>query len=430
VNVDRGYYLRAYGCQMNLYEADLVRGILDAQGYQEVTREDDAGVVLLITCSVRAHAEQRALGRLQNLRGLKRARPELVLAVLGCMAQHRAQELADKLGADLVVGPDDYRNLPELIAQYRREHRPQVAAQLSSECYDGLLPRAPSAVTGLVTVMRGCDNYCAYCIVPYVRGRERSKSATAILAEVRHLQESGVKDITLVGQNVLAFHDGPTDFLSLLQQVDAIAGSTRIRFLTSHPRDVTLELAQGLGRLPSLCPHIHLPLQSGSNRVLAAMNRRYTREQYLERVGFLRAAIPELALTTDVLVAFPGEDEADFEQTLALVEQTGFDFAYMFRYSERPGTRAAKLESRVPDEIGRRRLARLIQVQNRITRERTERLVGRTVEVLVEQQRGPDFLARMRTDKIVALRRPVPLGAVLNVKITGIQGWTPLAEPV
>ena len=476
MTIDRRYYLRAYGCQMNLYEADLVRGILEDQGYQEVPVPEDAGVVLLITCSVRAHAEQRALGRLQNLSAQKRTRPDLVLAVLGCMAQQRAQELANGLGADLVLGPDEYRNLPELIERYRNEHRPQVATRLSAECYDGLLPQVSSAVTGLVTIMRGCDNYCAYCIVPYVRGRERSKSVSSVLAEVRHLQNSGVKDITLVGQNVLAYTDSSSadcadytdhqsaksadrnslpdrdagksgtvpacglspyfpgldtcDFLTLLRRVDEIAGDTRIRFLTSHPKDVTPELAQGLGTIRSLCPHIHLPLQSGSNRILAAMNRRYTRKQYLERVSLLRQAIPELSLTTDILVAFPGEDDADFEQTLEVVEQTGFDFAYMFRYSERPGTRAADIEPRVPDEIGRRRLARLIQVQNRITRARTERLVGRTVEVLVEKQRGPDYLARTRSDKVVALKSPVPIGTVLNAMITGVQGWTPIAEPV
>jgi tRNA-2-methylthio-N6-dimethylallyladenosine synthase len=415
---------------MNIHEADLVREILQQSGYSESPDESSADVILLLTCSVRQHAEQRAIGRLQNLRGLKRNRPELVLGVLGCMAQNRAKDLADGLGADLVVGPDDYRRLPELIDRYRMQSKPQVAAQLSFECYEGILPRSAGPVTGMVTVMRGCSNYCAYCIVPYLRGAERSKSRGAVLAEVNHLAGRGVKDITLVGQNVLAYRDGDLDFAGLLQLAAEAAGGIRIRFITSHPKDVTRALASTLAGLGNFCRHIHLPVQSGSDRILAAMNRRYTRAEYLERISWLREAMPDISFTTDFLVAFPGETEDDFEQTMDIVRQVGFDFAYMFRHSERPGTRACEMEPKVPDEVARRRLARLVATQNRITRERSLAMVGQELEVLVERTRGPDVLARTRSNKIVVVRAALPLGTCLKVKLTAIKGWTPIGEPV
>lgn len=440
MNSDNRFYVRAYGCQMNQYEAGLVREILGRDGYTEVACETDADVILLLTCSVRKHAEQRAIGRLASLRGRKRSRPDLVLAVLGCTAQLRARELSDGLGADIVVGPDDYRRLPELIEAYREQRTPQVAAQLTGECYEGIIPLADGPVTGMVGVMRGCNNYCAYCIVPYVRGAERSKSRAAILAEVEHRLTQGVRDITLVGQNVLAYRDGDLDFVGLLQLVDrkvrdeALRPShfvgARVRFLTSHPKDVTPELAAAMRDLKSVCPHLHIPLQSGSNRVLALMNRRHTREEYLARVNLLRRAVPDVSLTTDVLVGFPSESDQDFEQTMEIVEQVRFDFAYMFRYSERPGTRAALMEPKVPDEAARRRLSRLIAVQNRITREQKELMVGRRFEVLVEARNGPDLLARTRTNKTVAVKQQVPIGALLTVEVTGIQGWTPVARGV
>lgn len=424
------FYVRAYGCQMNQYEAELVREILGRDGYSEVGTETDADVVLLLTCSVRQHAEQRALGRLQNLRGLKRDRPELVLAVLGCMAQARARELANGLGADIVLGPDDYRQLPELIRNYRATRVAQLAARLSSECYEGIVPRSTHPVNGMVAVMRGCNNYCTYCIVPFVRGAERSKPAGAVLAEVQVLVQRGLKDITLVGQNVLAYRDGEVDFPELLRQVAGRAGSTRVRFLTSHPKDVTPALARVMRDAPNVCEHVHLPLQSGSNRILAAMNRRYTREEYVNRVQLLRDTVPGSALTTDILVAFPGESDDDYAATLQLVEALRFDFAYMYRYSPRPGTRAAELANRVPDEVARGRLSRLIAVQNEITRAAHAALLGRRVEVLVDSRRGAESLGRTRDDKMVAVKSPVPLGTLLNVEITGIHGWTPVGVPV
>jgi tRNA-2-methylthio-N6-dimethylallyladenosine synthase len=428
------FYIRAYGCQMNLYEAGLVREILGQRGFAETSEESDADLVLLLTCAVREHAEQRAIGRLQNLRGLKRFRPDMILAVLGCMAQSRSAELTDGLGADLVVGPDEYRRLPELIAAYRASGERQTATRLGSECYEGLMPKAEGGrrnaergVTGLVTVMRGCDNYCAYCIVPYVRGHERSKNREAVLAEAEALVRGGCQDITLVGQNVLAYRDGDLGFAGLLRLADELGGSPWIRFLTSHPKDVTREFALALPELENFGPHIHLPLQSGSDRVLQAMNRKYTSAEYRQKVAWLREALPGLSLTTDVLVGFPGESDRDFEQTLALVREVGFDFAYMFRYSERTGTAACRLEGKVPEPVAAERLSRLIAMQNAITRERNQALVGTRLEVLVESRRGEDLLGRTRTNKIVVLKTQAPIGARVKVAITGIKGWTPVA---
>jgi tRNA-2-methylthio-N6-dimethylallyladenosine synthase len=434
MNQGNRFYIRAYGCQMNLYEAGLVREILGRRGFTETTEESDADLVLLLTCSVREHAEQRAIGRLQNLRGLKRSRPEMILAVLGCMAQSRSAELANGLGADLVVGPDEYRRLPELIEAYRSSGEPQIAVRLGSECYEGIMPNAECGmrnaergVTGMVTVMRGCDNYCAYCIVPYVRGHERSKSREAVLAEAEALVQNGVKDITLVGQNVLVWSDDGLDFGGLLRLADGLCGSPWIRFLTSHPKDVTREFASLLGELRNFCPHIHLPMQSGSDRILQAMNRKYTSAEYRQKVAWLRASLPGLSLTTDVLVGFPGESDQDFEQTLELVREVGFDFAYMFRYSERLGTAACRLDGKVPVPVAAERLSRLIAMQNDITRERSQTLVGTRLEVLVEARRGQDLLARTRTNKIVVLKMDAPVGARVNAAITGIKGWTPVA---
>jgi len=422
------FYIRAYGCQMNLYEAGLVREILGRRGFAETSEESEADLVLLLTCSVREHAEQRAIGRLQNLRGLKRSRPEMILAVLGCMAQGRGAELANGLGADLVVGPDEYRRLPELIEAYRTSGERQIATRLGGECYEGLLPQNRSPITGMVTVMRGCDNYCAYCIVPYVRGHERSKSWEAVLAEAVALVRGGCRDITLVGQNVLAYRDGDLDFAGLLRLADRLDGGPWIRFLTSHPKDVTREFALALSELENLCPHVHLPMQSGSDRILHVMNRKYTSAEYRQKVAWLRAALPGLSLTTDVLVGFPGESDQDFEQTLELVREVGFDFAYMFRYSERPGTTACRMDGKVPESVAAARLSRLIAVQNDITRERNQALVGTRLEVLVEARRDPDLLARTRTNKIVVLKTDAPIGARIRAAITGIKGWTPIAE--
>ncbi len=425
------FYLEVYGCQMNRHEAGIVRRVLESAGYAETADERQADVLLMLTCSVRDHAEQRALGRLGDFRGLKARGPGRVVGVLGCVSQNLKQQLADDHGVDLVVGPDGYRRLPELLASCRPGASPVFALDQTGECYEGILPVPESPVLGSVTVMRGCDNFCSYCIVPYVRGRERSQPVEQVLAETRALLDQGVKEVTLLGQNVLAYRSAGTDFAGLLGLVAALPGIARVRFLTSHPRDVDERFLLAVAASPRICPALHLPLQSGSDRILGLMNRRYTRSDYLARVELARRLLPDLALTTDVIVGFPGETDDDFAATLETVRTIGYHYAYMFRYSARPGTAAAGLGPAVPDAVARERLARLIELQNGITAAHHRALVGRTLELMVEAPapRGNGMLARTRSGTAVIVPAGLPPGTIRDFEVTSISGWTPVAGP-
>jgi len=424
------FYLQTYGCQMNVYESGVVRRVLADAGFAETADETDADVLLMMTCSVRSHAEQRALGRLGTFRALRSERAGRVVGVLGCMAQRFADTLVTDHRADIVVGPDEYLRLPELIANVRAGQTGLVATRQTSECYDAVMPQSDNPVSASVTVMRGCDNYCTYCIVPYVKGHERSRPAASVLAEAERHAADGAKDITLLGQNVLAYRDGSHRFPDLLAAVAAALPGVRIRFLTSHPRDLDASMLQTMQRLPNICPSLHLPVQSGSNPILERMNRGYTREEYLAKVALCRKVLPEVCLTTDVLVGFPSETEADFKATLDLVERVRFDFAYMFRFSMRPGTRAAEFEPKVSEADAGRRLARLIEVQNRITAERTRDLLNRELELLIEgpSPRDSGWLGRARNNKAVILRGDCAPGDLVRCRVTRINGWTPVAE--
>ncbi len=443
------FFLKVYGCQMNQYEAGIVRTILAQAGYRETYQEEDADVLLMLTCAVRSHAEQRALGRLGTFRRIRSLRPGRVVGVLGCMSQVLKDALVQDSAADLIVGPDQYRLLPELINKVRNNSRPVVAVGQTNECYEGIIPSVGPAATaspcrregiveravqvcGLVTVMRGCDNYCSYCIVPHARGRERSKPLNQVLAEVRAMTENGTKDITLLGQNVLAYRADEHDFVSLLEQVSMVPGIERVRFLTSHPRDLTDRVLTAIASIPKVCPSLHLPVQSGSNRILALMNRGYTREEYLDKVARARKLIPGLSLTTDVMVGFPSETDADFADTLELIRNVRFDFAYMFRFSARPGTVAAGLSPKVSEAESSRRLARLIDVQNRITKERNSEMVGQGCEILIERPspRGTQMLGRTPQNRVVIVSGPCRPGDTVRCRVTGIKGWTPLAQVI
>ncbi len=424
---------------MNVYESGVVRRVLADAGFAETPDERDADVLLMMTCSVRSHAEQRALGRLGTFRAIRSERPGRVVGVLGCMAQRLADTLASDDRADIVVGPDEYLRLPELIANARAGITGLVATRQTGECYDAVLPAPglpsagdypPGSVSAFVTVMRGCDNFCTYCIVPHVKGRERSRPLSSIVSEAERQIATGAKDITLLGQNVLAWRDGSRRFPALLEAVAAALPRVRVRFLTSHPRDLDVELLKVMQRRPNVCPSIHLPLQSGSNPILARMNRGYTREEYLARVALCRRCLPDLSLTTDVLVGFPSETEDDFRSTLDLVEQVRFDFAYMFRFSLRPGTGAEKIEPKVSEADAGRRLSRLIEVQNRITAERNRELLNRTLELLIEgpSPRGPGWLGRTVTNKVVIVKGPCAPGDLVRCRVERINGWTPVAE--
>jgi tRNA-2-methylthio-N6-dimethylallyladenosine synthase len=433
------FYLQTYGCQMNVHESGVVRRVLADAGFAETTDEQDADVLLMMTCSVRSHAEQRALGRLGKFRALRSERAGRVVGVLGCMAQRFGETLVTDHRADIVVGPDEYLRLPELIANVRAGATGLVATRQTSECYDAVMPARglspdgdcpQGSVSAFVTVMRGCNNYCTYCIVPHVKGRERSRPLAGILSEAERHVANGVKDITLLGQNVLAYRDGSRRFPDLLAAVASALPQVRIRFLTSHPRDLDSSLLETMRRLPNVCPSLHLPVQSGSNAILERMNRGYTREEYLAKIALCRKVLPEVSLTTDVLVGFPSETEADFKATLDLVEQVRFDYAYMFRFSFRPGTRAAEFEPKVPEADGGRRLSRLIEVQNRITAERNRGMLNKEFELLIEgpSPRDSGWLGRTVTNKVVIVKGPYAPGDLVRCRVTRIKGWTPVAE--
>lgn len=422
------YYIRAYGCQMNQYEAGVVSAIMDKAGYEQVESELDADIIYLITCSVRNHAEQRALGRLGSLRRLKKSKPNLIIGVLSCMAENYKDTLASKYGADLVVGPDGYNKLPELITEYRKSQAPQVCLEFSQENYEGIIPNPNNRVTAFVSIMRGCNNYCSYCIVPYVRGNERSKSLEQIIKEVENLVANGIKDITLVGQNVLAWHEKGLTFLELIKIVNDISGYERLRFITSHPKDITNRHFELLASLDKFCPHIHLPLQSGSNRILKLMNRGYTKEEYIEKVEQARQIIPDISFTTDVMVGFPTETDQDYDETLDVIKKLRFDFAYMFKYSERPFTKACDIFPKVDVEIAKMRLIKLIELQNKITEEKSKELLHKNLEVLVESKNGKQSFARSRTNKQIIIKEPTILGETYICKITNVVGWTPIGE--
>jgi tRNA-2-methylthio-N6-dimethylallyladenosine synthase len=415
---------------MNINESGVVRRVLTDAGLAETPDESDADVLLMMTCSVRSHAEQRALGRLGSFRALRSERKGRVVGVLGCMAQRFAEILVTDHHADIVVGPDEYLRLPALIADAQAGATGIVATRQTNECYDTVVPQPDNLVSAFVTVMRGCDNYCTYCIVPHVKGRERSRPLAGVLAEAERHAGDGVKDITLLGQNVLAYRDGGHRFPDLLTAVATALPRTRIRFLTSHPRDLDSRLLDAIHRLPNVCPSLHLPVQSGSNVILERMHRGYTREEYLAKIALCRKHLPDVSLTTDVLVGFPSETEADFEATLDLIEEVGFDFAYMFRFSMRPGTRAGEFEPKVSEADAGRRLSRLIEVQNRITAERNRDMLNKVFELLIEgpSPRDSGWVGRTVTNKVVIVKGNCAPGDTVRCRVTRINGWTPVAE--
>ncbi len=380
----RRIYIETYGCQMNLADTELLLGHLGAHGYTRTTDPAGADVILVNTCAIREHAEERVLGRLGDLVRHKARRPGVQLGLAGCMAQHlRDTLMAQAPFLDFIVGPDAYRRLPEILGGAGGD--PLVDVRLDrDETYADIAPDRGAGVRAWVTIMRGCDKFCTFCIVPYVRGRERSLPAEAILAQVRQLAADGYREVVYLGQTVNAYRDGDTDFAALLQQTSAIDGIARIRFTSPHPSDMTERAIEAMATCDKVCPQLHLPVQSGSDRVLERMERGYTAAEYLALVERLRAAIPDIALTTDIIVGFPGEDEADVEATLGLMRTVGYDTAFMFKYSARAGTKAFKWPETVSDEEKGRRLQAVIALQEAQSARINGALVGRTTEVLVE----------------------------------------------
>jgi tRNA-2-methylthio-N6-dimethylallyladenosine synthase len=419
-------YIETYGCQMNVADSELMLGVLRRDGYVQAEVPSEADVMLVNTCAVRDNAEQRVIGRMGELQRYKRDGG--VLGVVGCMAQRLGPALLAKVPrVDLVVGPDGYRNLPELLAMAHSGQRVSDTEFRSWEHYEDVPPQREKAPAAFVTVQRGCDYRCTFCIVPYTRGAERSRRLSDVIREAADLVEQGTSEITLLGQTVNSYHDGEHDFADLLRAMGGVSGLRRVRFTSPYPTDFTPRVIEAMAETQAVCEHVHLPVQSGSNTVLKRMLRRYSRERYLEVVGRLRAAIPGITFSTDVIVGFPGETEADFEQTLSLVEEADFDDAYTFKYSVREGTPAVRLRDHVPDEVASARLGRLVDaVRMRVRRKNIGR-IGDTHEVLVERpaKRGELMLARTRTNALVLLDLPPDtVGQYHTVRLTGTTGST------
>lgn len=381
----RRVYIETYGCQMNVADSELVGGILAREGYAFTTELESADVALINTCSIRENAEQRIHGRLGLFNAQKKRNPDLVVGILGCMAERvRERFLREENLVDLVVGPDEYRKLPVLIDRAAVGEK-GIAVRLSRvETYDDIAPLRTDTVSAWVAVMRGCNKFCSYCVVPYTRGRERSRSFSGILAEVDRLAGMEFKDITLLGQNVNSYVDDGHDFADLIRSAAAIDRNVRIRFTTSHPQDMSDRLIEAIATTGNICKHVHLPVQSGADRILRQMNRTYTSGEYLALVERIRAAMPGVSLTTDIISGFPGETEEDHRQTLALMKAVNFDGAFTFKYSPRERTRAWELGDTVTDEVKSDRVGEVVAVQQEISRKNNQRFIGRAERVLVE----------------------------------------------
>ena len=388
-------YIETYGCQMNVADSEVVASVMQMAGYEPCDNADEADAVFLNTCSVRENAENKIYHRLAELNATRKKKGSLIVGVLGCMAERVKEDLLENHHADLVAGPDAYLRLPDLIAQVEAGQKAIDIDLSTSETYSDIVPQRISGnrISGYVSIMRGCNNFCHYCIVPYTRGRERSRDVESILREVRDLKEKGFKEVTLLGQNVNSYcarseERGTTReirFPELLRLVARTAPELRVRFTTSHPKDMSDATLHVIAEEPNICKQIHLPVQSGSNRILELMNRKYTREWYLERVAAIRRIVPDCGLSTDVFVGYHSETEDDHEQTLSLMREVHFDSAFMFKYSERPGTYAAKhLPDDVPEEVKLRRLNEVIQLQNDLSAQSNLRDVGKEFDVLVE----------------------------------------------
>jgi tRNA-2-methylthio-N6-dimethylallyladenosine synthase len=420
-------YLETYGCQMNVADSQTVTAVLRRAGYVSADGVDDADVVLLNTCAIREHAEERVLHRLRELARLKQSRPEVKLGLLGCMAQHNRDAIMEKAAfLDLVAGPDSYRRLPEMIGHTGFDASIDVRLD-RAETYADITPDYGGGVRAYVTAMRGCDKFCAFCVVPYVRGRERSIPPTDLMREIGELAERSVKEVVLLGQTVNAYRFGDTDFGALLKMIAAIDGIERIRFTSPHPSDMSDSIIEAMATEPKVQPQLHLPLQSGSDRILAAMERGYTLAEYLALVARVRAAIPSVALSTDIIVGFHGEEESDFEATTAIMREVGYDSAFMFKYSVREHTRAFRFGDSVSEEDKGRRLMALIALQEEISLARNRDMIGRTFPVLVEgpARRGGGMLAgktpQFKT-AIFADNGAIVAGDTVNVRVDSATG--------
>ncbi|MCI5978245.1 MAG: tRNA (N6-isopentenyl adenosine(37)-C2)-methylthiotransferase MiaB [Bacteroidales bacterium] len=446
---DRTLYIETYGCQMNVADSEVVGAVMGMAGYRVVGADEaaDADAVLLNTCSIRDNAEQKIFHRLEQLRGQRRRRgkerPRMIIGVIGCMAERVGECLVRDHGVDVVCGPDAYLDLPSLFASAEAGHSAVNVELSTTQTYEKIIPSRITAgdvpVSGFVSIMRGCNNFCTYCIVPYTRGRERSRPLESILAEVRDLRDRGYKEVTLLGQNVNSYcyesADGQTvTFPRLMALVAEEAPQMRVRFTTSHPKDLSDELLEVMAAHDNICNHIHLPVQSGSNAVLKAMNRKYTREKYLDRIAAIRRILPDCAISTDMFTGFHDETEEDFQQTLSLMRECGFSSAFMFKYSERPGTVASKtMPDNVPEDVKIERLNRMIALQGELSLASNKADIGKEFDVLVEgvsKRSKEQWVGRTPQNKTCVFPRGegVRTGATVRVRVVSATSATLLCE--
>lgn len=446
-------FIETYGCQMNVADSEVVASVMKMAGYELCESVDEADAVFLNTCSVRDNAEQKVLNRLDTLHAMTRKGRRMIIGVLGCMAERVKEDLLENHHADLVAGPDAYLTLPDLIAQAETGHKAMNIELSTTETYRDVMPQriCGTHVGGFVSIMRGCNNFCHYCIVPYTRGRERSRDVESILREVRDLHEHGYKEVTLLGQNVNSYlgelkskneevnsegNDVKDDdksekvaFPALLRMVAEAVPDMRIRFTTSHPKDMSDDTLRVIAEMPNICHHIHLPVQSGSDRILKLMNRKYTREWYMDRVKAIRRIIPDCAISTDIFVGYHSETEEDHQMSLSLMREVGYDSAFMFKYSERPGTYASKhLPDDVPEEVKLRRLAEMIELQTKLSAESNAKDVGKEFDVLIEgfsKRSREQLFGRTGQNKVVVFDKGnCHIGQTVRVKITGSSSAT------
>ncbi len=430
----RKFYIETFGCQMNVADSEVVAAIMKMADYEMTDDVNEADVIMMNTCSVRDNAERHVIGRLQNLLPLKRRNRQLAIGIIGCMAERQGDELVKEQGVDFVIGPDAYMDIPNLLAAVERGEKAVNIELSTTETYRDIIPaRIGKTISGFVSIMRGCNNFCTYCIVPYTRGRERSRDLTSILAEVEDLRKRGYKEVTLLGQNVDSYSCDGLNFAKLLEKVAVAAPDMRIRFATSHPKDMSDEMLNVMAAHDNICRFIHLPVQSGSNEVLKRMKRGYTREWYLDRIAAIRRILPDCAIGTDVFCGFSGETLEDQALTLSLMREAAFDSAFMFKYSERPGTFASRhLTDDVPEEEKIRRLNEMIALQNQLSLESNRRDIGKVFEVLIEgysKRSSEQFCGRTSQNKMCVFPKGGhKVGETVKVRINDATTATLMGE--
>ncbi len=437
--VGRKLFIETYGCQMNVGDTEIVVSILQQEGYRYTEKIEEADVILINTCSIRDNAEQRIWGRLSEMRRFRKAKPSLKIGIIGCMAERLKERLTEGRDAvDIVAGPDTYRDLPHLLKEVEQGGNGVNTLLSQEETYAEIAPVRldKNGVSAFIAIMRGCNNYCSYCVVPYTRGIERSRDPETILHEARELFANGYKEVTLLGQNVNSYRFNEVDFPELMRRVAAIDPQLRVRFATSHPKDISDKLLEVMAEHENICRAIHLPAQSGSSAMLKRMNRKYTREWYLERVAAIRRYMPDCAITTDLIAGFSSETEEEHRETLSLMREVGYDFAYMFKYSERPGTFASKhLPDNISEEVKTARLQEIIELQNELSLESNRRDVGKEFTILIEgtsRRRADQLFGRTSQNKVVVFNAPAGVGTgdYLRVRVTDCTPATLLGEPV